>query len=67
MAFADAGVTYMVADWTHYDAAIGEFVRQHGRNGIPLCSMRDLQTQPVILPQLLTRSIMMDALATVRR
>jgi len=27
----------------------------------------DLQTQPVILPQLLTRSIMMDALATVRR
>ena len=36
LAFADAGVTYMVADWNHYDAAIGEFVRQHGRNGIPL-------------------------------
>ena len=69
VAFADAGVTYMVADWTHYDAAIGEFVRQHGRNGIPLYVLYagDLQTQPVILPQLLTRSIMMDALATVRR
>jgi thiol:disulfide interchange protein DsbD len=69
LAFADAGVTYMVADWTHYDAAIGEFVRQHGRNGIPLYVLYagDLQTQPVILPQLLTRSIMMDALATVRR
>ena len=68
-AFADAGVTYMVADWTHYDAAIGEFVRQHGRNGIPLYVLYagDLQTQPVILPQLLTRSIMMDALASVRR
>ena len=69
LAFADAGVTYMVADWTHYDAAIGEFVRQHGRNGIPLYVLYagDLQTQPVILPQLLTRSIMMDALASVRR
>jgi thiol:disulfide interchange protein DsbD len=69
LAFADAGVTYMVADWTHYDAAIGEFVRQHGRNGIPLYVLYagDLQTQPMILPQLLTRSIMMDALATVGR
>ena len=69
LAFADAGVTYMVADWTHYDAAIGEFVRQHGRNGIPLYVLYagDLHTQPVILPQLLTRSIMMDALASVRR
>lgn len=69
LAFADAGVTYMVADWTHYDAAIGEFVQQHGRNGIPLYVLYsgDLQTQPVILPQLLTRSIMMDALASVRR
>ena len=69
LAFEDAGVTYMVADWTHYDAAIGEFVRQHGRNGIPLYVLYagDLQTQPVILPQLLTRSIMMDALESVRR
>ena len=69
LAFEDAGVTYMIADWTHYDAAIGEFVRQHGRNGIPLYVLYagDLQTQPVILPQLLTRSIMMDALESVRR
>ena len=44
-------------------------LRQHGRNGIPLYVLYagDLQTQPVILPQLLTRSIMIDALATVRR
>ena len=69
LAFEDAGVTYMIADWTHYDAAIGEFVRQHGRNGIPLYVLYagNLQTQPVILPQLLTRSIMMDALESVRR
>jgi thiol:disulfide interchange protein DsbD len=64
-AFEDAGVTYMVADWTNYDPAIGTFVREHGRNGIPLYVLysRNRSTAPVILPQLLTRNIMMEALA----
>ncbi len=68
-AFAEAGVTYMVADWTNYDPAIGEFVREHGRNGIPLYVMYpgDLQSEPVILPQLLTRHIVSDALDRVKR
>ena len=68
-AFADAGVTYMVADWTSYDPAIGEFVQEHGRNGIPLYVMYpgDLQSEPVMLPQLLTRTIVIEALDRVRR
>ncbi|MEK9623850.1 MAG: protein-disulfide reductase DsbD domain-containing protein [Halieaceae bacterium] len=68
-AFAEAGVTYMVADWTNYDPAIGEFVREHGRNGIPLYVMYpgDLQSEPVMLPQLLTRHIVSDALDRVKR
>ena len=68
-AFADAGVTYMVADWTNYDPAIGEFVQEHGRNGIPLYVMYpgDLQSEPVMLPQLLTRTIVIEALDRVRR
>jgi thiol:disulfide interchange protein len=68
-AFAEAGVTYMVADWTNYDPAIGEFVREHGRNGIPLYVMYpgDLQSEPVMLPQLLTRHIVSEALDRVRR
>ena len=68
-AFAEAGVTYMVADWTNYDPAIGEFVREHGRNGIPLYVMYpgDLQSEPVMLPQLLTRNIVSEALDRVRR
>lgn len=68
-AFADAGVTYMVADWTNYDPAIGEFVQEHGRNGIPLYVMYpgDLQSKPVMLPQLLTRTIVIEALDRVRR
>ena len=68
-AFEDAGVTYMVADWTNYDPAIGEFVQEHGRNGIPLYVMYpgDLQSEPVMLPQLLTRTIVIEALDRVRR
>ena len=68
-AFAEAGVTYMVADWTNYDPAIGEFVREHGRNGIPLYVMYagDLQSEPVMLPQLLTSHIVSEALDRVRR
>lgn len=68
-AFADAGVTYMVADWTNYDPAVGEFVQEHGRNGIPLYVMYpgDLQSEPVMLPQLLTRTIVIEALDRVRR
>ena len=68
-AFADAGVTYMVADWTNYDPEIGTFVREHGRNGIPLYVMYagNLQSAPLILPQILTTGIVRDALQSVSR
>ena len=68
-AFEVAGVTYMVADWTNYDPEIGVFVREHGRNGIPLYVMYpgNLQAAPTILPQLLTANIVTEALASVSR
>ena len=68
-AFEAAGVTYMVADWTNYDPEIGVFVREHGRNGIPLYVMYpgNLQAAPTILPQLLTANSVTEALASVSR
>ena len=68
-AFEAAGVTYMVADWTNYDPDIGAFVREHGRNGIPLYVMYpgNLNVMPTILPQLLTANIVTEALASVSR
>jgi thiol:disulfide interchange protein DsbD len=68
-AFEVAGVTYMVADWTNYDPEIGVFVREHGRNGIPLYVIYpgNLQAAPTILPQLLTANIVTEALASVSR
>jgi len=68
-AFADAGVTYMVADWTNYDPVIGAFVREHGRNGIPLYVLYsgDPRVPPLMLPQLLTEGMLLEALGTVSR
>lgn len=63
-AFEEAGVVYMVADWTNYDPAIGAFVKSHGRNGIPLYVMYPAGGgAPFILPQLLSAATMRDALA----
>ena len=65
--FADRGVVYMVADWTQYDPVIGEFVNSHGRSGIPLYVMYPPEGggEPFLLPQLLTRTIVLDALDRV--
>ena len=67
-AFATSGVTYMVADWTNYDADIGAFVKSHGRNGIPLYVMYPAgnHSSPVLLPQLLTQSMVLEALEAAR-
>ncbi|NCG06096.1 MAG: disulfide bond formation protein DsbD, partial [Gammaproteobacteria bacterium] len=67
-AFIDADIPYMIADWTDYDADIGRFVQSHGRSGIPLYVMypRGAGSEPVILPQLLTRDIVLTAIENAR-
>ena len=67
-AFIDADIPYMIADWTDYDADIGRFVQSHGRSGIPLYVMypRGSGSQPVILPQLLSRDIVLTAIEKAR-
>ena len=67
-AFIDADIPYMIADWTDYDADIGRFVQSHGRSGIPLYVMypRGIESTPVILPQLLTRDIVVTAIENAR-
>jgi thiol:disulfide interchange protein DsbD len=68
-AFADHGVVYMVADWTNYNADIANFLAQHGRTGIPLYLMypADPTRDPLMLPQLLTKSTVLEALSSVSR
>ncbi len=66
-AFADHGVVYMVADWTNQDTAIAALLKRHGRNGIPLYLMyaADASTAPLVLPQLLTKKAVLEALESV--
>ena len=66
-AFAASGVVYMVADWTNYDPEIARLLERHGRTGIPLYLMypADPGLDPLILPQILTRGAVLEAIAEV--
>ncbi|MFT4823535.1 MAG: thiol:disulfide interchange protein [Halioglobus sp.] len=66
-AFKDSDITYMVADWTNYDADIAAYLANYGRNGIPFYILYsgDPAVEPLILPQLLTKSIVLAAILQV--
>ncbi len=65
-AFARHHVTYLKADWTHYDAGITALLAQFGRNGVPLYVFFPAGTdsRPVVLPQLLRPSKVTEILDT---
>jgi thiol:disulfide interchange protein DsbD len=50
------GVTYMVGDWTRQDPDITAFLRQYGRNGVPLYVYFPARGDPQVLPQILTQA-----------
>jgi len=61
------GVMLLRADWTNRDAAITAELARHGRNGVPLYLLYvPGEAQPRVLPEILTSSIVMDALRAVR-
>ena len=56
-AFATAGVTVLVGDWTRGDPAIGRFLARQGRSGVPLYLFYPADgSPPQTLPQILTAS-----------
>lgn len=62
--FAALGITLMRADWTNQDPTIARTLETHGRAGVPLYLLygRDPAAQPIVLPAVLTRGIVLDAL-----
>ena len=62
--FEKRNITYMIADWTEYDPEIARFIEKHGRTGIPLYVFYPpgLTNAPLILPQILTFSLVIEAL-----
>lgn len=63
-AFADKGINAVIADWTNYDATIAKALAEFGRNSVPLYVLYspDPAKQPIVLPELLTPGIVLDAL-----
>ncbi len=55
-------VVRMKADWTRKDANITAALAEFGRNGVPLYVIYPPTGEPVILPELLTPKIVIDAL-----
>lgn len=62
--FAELGVVRMKADWTKNDEVIAAELRKFGRNSVPLYILYDSdpQSDPVILPQVLTPDAVLDSL-----
>lgn len=65
-AMKDKGVTYLKGDWTNRDATIARVLESHGRSGVPLYLVYlPGKPEPVILPQILTEGIVLDALSAL--
>jgi len=68
-AFEDAlkqnNVTYLLGDWTARDAEITTLLQQFGRAGVPLYAVFPANGEPVLLPQILTPDLLVDALGNV--
>jgi len=63
-AFAEHDVATLRADWTRRDRAISEALAGYGRSGVPVYVLYlPGQPAPVLLPELLTRDIVLSALA----
>ncbi|MFO7588192.1 MAG: protein-disulfide reductase DsbD family protein [Gemmatimonadota bacterium] len=63
-AFRTHGVTLMKADWTRRDPAISAALAALGRSSVPVYALYPAgQADPVLLPSVLTKDIVLDALA----
>jgi thiol:disulfide interchange protein len=59
--FASHHVAYLKGDWTRQDPEITSFLRQHGRDGVPLyVFFRPGAAEPDVLPQILTERTVLD-------
>ena len=65
--FREAGVVKMKADWTRHDAVITRALASFGRSSVPLYVLygKDPSAAPLILPQVLTPSVILNYLGSV--
>ena len=63
----DKAIVYMKGDWTNRDPEITRVLEQYGRSGVPLYLLfpSDPQRDVSVLPNILTKGIVLDALAQI--
>ena len=61
-AFADHHVAYLKGDWTRQDPQITDYLRENGRDGVPLYVYYPPRGQPAVLPQILTENALLSEL-----
>ncbi len=65
-AFQRHGVVKLKADWTNGDPVITKLLQQFGRPGVPLYVLYPGKSEePIVFPELLTKSILLDKLETI--
>ena len=66
-ALDETDAVYLIGDWTRRDEAIARELQRHGRAGVPLYLVyAPGETQPRVLPQLLTEGLVVEALKSAR-
>jgi thiol:disulfide interchange protein DsbD len=66
-AFARDRAVYLKADWTNRNPEIAKALAAQGRSGVPLYLVYGKGAQPVVLPQLLSEGIVVEALDNAAR
>ncbi len=64
-AFAQRGVELVRADWTRRDPVIGQALAALGRQGVPVYVLYRPGREPMLLPEVLQKQTVLDALATI--
>jgi thiol:disulfide interchange protein DsbD len=64
-AFATRDVALVRADWTRRDDQITRALAALGRNGVPVYVLYRPGKEPLLLPEILQKQTVLDALATL--
>lgn len=64
-AFGKHNVVLVRADWTRRDPTITQALTALGRNGVPVYVLHLPGKPPLLLPEVLSRQVVLDALATI--